>query len=104
MHSTDSTGLDGESLDSDVEMYLKMAASDEVPASKKSKKNENAKMRSIQTTVMIGNQIPLVGNMIRSQVATGNKDDRNHNIANANVTSNLTPITTTTHRGICKPV
>ena len=84
MHSTDSTGLDGESLDSDVEMYLKMAASDEVPVSKKSKKNENAKMRSIQTTV-IGNQIPLVGNTIRSQVATGNKDDRNHNVANTNV-------------------
>ena len=38
MHSTDSTGLEGESLDSDVEMYLKMAASDEVPATKKSKK------------------------------------------------------------------
>ena len=36
MHSNDSTGLVGESLDSDVEMYLKMAASDEVPATKPS--------------------------------------------------------------------
>ena len=39
MHSTDSTGLEGESLVSDVEIYLKMAASDEVPAMRKSKKN-----------------------------------------------------------------
>ena len=78
MHSTDSTGAEGETLDSDVEMYLKMEASDDVPAKKK-KISENAKFRSVQSE-MIGSQRPLIGNTNISQVATKNKNDRNHNV------------------------
>ena len=52
--------------------------------------------RSIQSE-MIGNQRPLIGNSNRSQIATKNKNDHNCNIENANVTTNLSIVTTTTH-------
>jgi hypothetical protein len=94
-HSTDSTGFDGESIDSDIELYLKMKAEDE--DSTKKKTSENAKNRVIQTNI-IGNQLPLVGVSNRSQVAAANKNDQNHNIQNADVTTNMTSVTTTTHR------
>ena len=96
MHSTDSSGLAGETLDADIEMYIKMAANDEVPATKISKKKETEKYRCVQSS-LIGNQTPLFGNLNRSQVATGNRQDRNEN-GDSNIASNLTPVTKTVHR------
>jgi hypothetical protein len=97
MHSTDATGSEGECVDSDVEMFIKLRTSDDVPVTKISKKNEAQKFRSVQAG-LIGNQTPLFGNTNRSQVSNANKRDRNHNIENETVLTNLTPVATTIHR------
>jgi hypothetical protein len=94
-HSTDITGVEGETLDEDVEMFLSMQEEDDyIP---KKKQNETAKNRSIQESI-IGNQRPLFGNVSRSQVANANKSDKNKAQKNTNVSTNMSSVETTTHR------
>ena len=93
-HSTDATGIEGETLDEDIEMYLKMQEEDdEIP---QKKQNETAKNRCIQQSI-IGNQRPLVGNVNRSQVSSGNKSDKNKSQINENVATNMSSVETSTH-------